>query len=145
MPLDKSKIGLTSPVELFDIEKGHIRRFAEAIGDPSEIYYSEEAAKAAGHPAIPAPPTFATIFRPKFNMRDALNIDMTKVLHGGQKFEYERPLYAGETIAITQKIADIYTKEGKSGGMDFLVVDQEGKDKDGKVVFRARSNTVVRH
>ncbi|MCW5828007.1 MAG: MaoC family dehydratase N-terminal domain-containing protein [Deltaproteobacteria bacterium] len=145
MPLDKSKIGLTSPPETFDIEKGHIRRFAEAIGDTSEIYFDEGAAKAAGYAAIPAPPTFATIFRPKFNMRDALSIDMTKVLHGGQRFEYERPLLAGETITITQKIADIYTKDGKSGGMDFLVVDQEGTDRSGKVVFRARSTTVVRH
>ncbi len=32
--------------------------FARAIADPNPVYYSEEAAKAAGLPGIPAPPTF---------------------------------------------------------------------------------------
>ena len=45
-------------VDRFPVEAGHIMMFARAIADPNPVYYSEEAAQAAGLPGIPAPPTF---------------------------------------------------------------------------------------
>ena len=57
--LDKSLIGRESEPVVHDVEKGAIRRFAEALGDPNPIYVDEEAARAAGYPALVAPPTFA--------------------------------------------------------------------------------------
>ena len=81
----------------YPIEAGHIRRFAEAIGDPNPIYVDEAAARAAGHPRIPAPPTFATALRPN-DPREGLDIDWKKLLHGEQELTYHRPLYAGDRV-----------------------------------------------
>ena len=60
--LDKNAIGRASPPTLNEVEKGAIRRFAEALGDYNPIYYDEEYARASGYPTIVAPPTFPASF-----------------------------------------------------------------------------------
>jgi acyl dehydratase len=141
--LDRSIVGRSTGPVVYEVEKGHIRRFAEALGDPDPVYRDEAAARAAGHPRIPAPPTFPTALRPD-DPRAGLNIDFRKVLHGEQSFEYERPLYAGDVVHVTARIADVYEKTGKSGTMDFLVLETEGRDPQGALLYRGRSVIVVR-
>lgn len=141
--LTRELIGRASAPLTLDVEKGHIRRFAEAIGDDNPIYRDEAAARSAGHPAIPAPPTFAAALRAN-DVRAGLDIDWTKLLHGEQAFEYRRLLYAGDRITLVQRIADVYEKTGKAGTMDFLVLESEGRDAAGEFVFTARSTLVIR-
>src|SRR5262245_16426888 len=92
-------VGRQSEPLTVDVERGHIRRFAEAIGDPSPIYVDEAAARAAGHPRIPAPPTFATALRAR-DPRHGMDIDWKKLLHGEQEFQLERPIYAGDRLTL---------------------------------------------
>src|SRR5262245_2363714 len=107
--LDRSFIGrVTGPV-VYEVEQGHIRRFAEAIGDPDPVYRDEAAARAAGHPRIPAPATFPIALRPD-DPRAGMNLDFRKVLHGEQTFTYERPLYAGDVVHVTSRITAIEEK-----------------------------------
>lgn len=141
--ISREHIGRTSEPLTVEIEKGHIRRFAEAIGDDSPIYRDEAAARAAGHPRIPAPPTFAAALRPN-DARAGIDIDWKKLLHGEQEFEYLRPLYAGDLLTLVQTIKDIYEKTGKNGTMDFLVLETIARDSDGKIVYIARGNIVVK-
>jgi acyl dehydratase len=136
-------VGRESPPVHYEIERGHIRRFVEAIGDPDPIYVDEEAARAAGHERIPAPPTFATALRPA-DPREGMEIDWKKLLHGEQEYRYERPLYAGDRITVVGRIAEAYVKEGKAGAMDMLVTEAIGSDDHGRVVFRARSLAVIK-
>ncbi len=136
-------IGRTSPPLTWEVEKGHIRRFAEAIGDPNPIYYDEAEARAAGHPRIPAPPTFAAALRPN-DARAGMDLDWRKILHGAQEFEYRRPLYAGDVLTLTQTITDIYEKAGKAGAMDFILLETTARDRDGAVVYVARGTIVVK-
>ena len=44
------------------VEKGAVRKFAEAIGDPNPLYVDEEAAKASRYGGLIAPPTFPRTF-----------------------------------------------------------------------------------
>ena len=136
-------VGRESTPVRYEIERGHIRRFVEAIGDSNPIYVDEEAARAAGHERIPAPPTFATALRPA-DPRDGMEIDWKKLLHGEQEYRHERPLYAGDQITVVGKIAEAYVKEGKAGVMDMLVTETTGSDERGRVVFRARSLAVIK-
>ncbi len=41
------------------MERGRLRMFAAAIGETDPIYTDVEAARAAGHPDLPVPPTFS--------------------------------------------------------------------------------------
>jgi acyl dehydratase len=128
-------VGRTAPPVTYEIERGHIRRFADAIGDPDPIY--------RGEGRVPAPPTFATALRPN-DPREGLDIDFRKLLHGEQEFSYARPLYAGDRITLTARISDASVKEGKSGAMDLMTVESRAVDERGELVFTARSLVVIR-
>ena len=141
--LTRDLIGRTSAPLVVDVERGHVRRFAEAIGDDDPIYRDEAVARAAGLPAIPAPPTFATALRPN-DVREGLDIDWRKLLHAEQEFEHRRPLLVGDRLTLVQRIADVYEKSGKAGAMDFLVLETEARDAAGELAFIARSTVVVR-
>lgn len=141
--LEKSLIGKIGRPVTYEVERGHIRRFAEAIGDPNPVYRDEAAAIAAGYPAIPAPPTFATTFR-EGNVREGLDLDLQKLLHGEQSYRFRRPLYAGDRITCVDRIADVYEKRGKSGAMDFLVIETTGTDEEGEEVFTTTASIILR-
>ena len=126
-----------------DVERGHIRRFAEAVGDPNPIYVDEAAARAAGHPRIPAPPTFAAALRAN-DPRGGIDLDWRKLLHGEQELDFARPLYAGDRLTLVGRIADADVKRRQGGVMDFMVVETVATDGDGARVFTARSTILVR-
>jgi acyl dehydratase len=136
-------VGRESAPLVVDVERGHIRRFAEAVGDTNPIYVDEAAARAAGHPRIPAPPTFAIALRAN-DPRGGIDLDWRKLLHGEQELLFARPLYAGDRLTIVGRIAGAAVKETKSGIMDVMVLETVATDEDGARVFTARSTVLVR-
>jgi acyl dehydratase len=136
-------IGRQSAPLVLEVEPGHIRRFAEAVGDPNPIYSDEAAARAAGHPRIPAPPTFAAALRAN-DARTGIDIDWRKLLHGEQEFDYARPIYAGDRLTLVARIAGATVKTTKSGVMDVMVLETVATDGDGARVFTGRSTILVR-
>lgn len=142
--IDKSLIGRESEVVLHEVEKGAIRRFAEALGDPNPLYSDEVAAKAAGYPGLVAPPTFPIVLVSNDRFRHSLDLGTRSMLHGDQQFEYARRIVAGDRIAVTSRVADVQEKAGASGPMDVLVVEDEGRTESGELVFRARATWILR-
>jgi len=142
--LDKNAIGRLSPPTLNEVEKGAIRRFAEALGDYNPIYYDEEYARASGFPTVVAPPTFPASFHSAADLRELLGVGIKSLLHAEQSFEYERPILAGDRIYVSTKVADVLEKSGPAGKMDVAVIEDEGRDEEGTLVFRARRTLVVR-
>ena len=109
--LDKSKIGYEFQSFTTDIEKGRLKFFAKAIGETDPIYSDEDAAKSAGYKTIPAPPTFmfsidldGPVFLP---MLKVLKMDIGRILHGTQDFQYFGQIYAGDKITQTAKISNV--------------------------------------
>jgi len=141
--IDKTYIGRHSAPITLEVERGHIRRFAEAIGDDDPIYRDEAAARAAGYSTIPAPPTFATALRPA-DVREGIAIDWKKLLHGEQRYLYQRPLMAGDRVTLVQTIKDIYEKQGRSGVMDFIVMETTAHDERRELVYTAISSAVIK-
>lgn len=143
--LDRNAIGRASPPTLNEVEKGAIRRFAEAIGDFNPIYYDEEYARASGYPTIVAPPTFPASFHSAADLRELLGVAIKSLLHAEQEFEYERPIFAGDRIFVSTRVADVFERTSPTGGkMDVAVIEDEGRDEEGNLVFRARRTLVVR-
>ncbi|MDP6971490.1 MAG: MaoC family dehydratase N-terminal domain-containing protein, partial [Pseudomonadales bacterium] len=56
--MDTSLIGQKSTPKIIVAEQGQMQFFAKVTGARNRIYWDVEAARAAGHPALPAPPTF---------------------------------------------------------------------------------------
>jgi len=142
--LDKNAIGRSSPPTLNEVEKGAIRRFAESLGDYNPIYYDEEYARALGYPTIVAPPTFPASFHSAADLRELLGVGIKSLLHAEQGFEYERPILAGDRIYVSTRVADVLERQGPAGKMDVALIQDEGRDEEGNLVFKARRTLVVR-
>ncbi len=145
--LDRSFIGLETAARSVEVEKGQLKAFAGATGEKNPIYFDEAAARAAGHPALPAPPTFLFslgLLAPETDGAIAkLGVDMGKVLHGEQSFTYGKPIYAGDVITLKTRISDIYDKRG--GALDFIIQDTEAANQNGETVGVTRTVIVVRN
>ena len=142
--LDKSLIGRESEPVLHEVEKGAIHRFVEALGDPNPIYVDEEAARIVGYPALVAPPTFPAALTVNERFRHSLDLGTRSLLHGEQQIEYGRPILAGDRIVVKTRVADVQERAGASGPMDILVLEDEGRDERGALVFRTREVLVLR-
>ena len=129
------------------VERCKIREMTEAIGDLNPLYLSPEAARAAGWPDVIAPPTFGTCVNlwggPGFGeLCEQLGIDPLKVLHAEQEYEYLGPIHPGETLQATIDVADVYTKEGRSGPMRFIVLETTCYNQSGEKVLVVAKNRV---
>ena len=145
--LDKSYIGLETGPRSVEVEKGQLRFFAKATGETNPVYFDEEAAKAAGHSALPAPPTFLfclqTMTPSENSIIAKLGIDIGRVLHGEQQFTYGKQIYAGDIIVLRTRVSDIYEKKG--GALDFIVEDTRATNQKGEDVGASRTVIVVRN
>lgn len=142
--LDKSLIGRESEPVVHEVEKGAIRRFVEALGDPNPIYVDEQAARLAGYATLVAPPTFPAVLTVNDRFRHSLDLGTRSFLHGEQQIEYGRPILAGDRITVKTRVADVQERAGASGPMDILVLEDEGRDAQGALVFRTREVLVLR-
>lgn len=142
--LDRSLIGRESEPVVHEVEKGAIRRFAEALGDPNPIYQEEAAARAAGFAGLVAPPTFPVALTSNERFRHSLDLGTRSVLHGEQLFEYVRPIVAGDRITVRSKVTEVQERTGASGPMDVIVIEDEGRDAEGKLVFKTREMLILR-
>lgn len=143
----KSFIGHTSEPFTTEIEKGRLKFFAKAIGETDPIYFDEAAAKAAGHPTLPVPPTFlfcAQMDNPQpYSLYDKMGIRIEQVLHGEQSFTYHKPVYAGDRLTFQMTVRDVYEKKG--GELGFVVRDTTVKNDNGELVAVLSGTTVVRN
>ena len=145
--VDLSVIGRTWPKRTIVPEEGALRFFAKATGETNPVYSDVAAAKAAGHPALPLPPTYLfslDLLAPSetFWLED-LKVPLVKVLHAEQSFEYRRMTYAGEELTIETRICDAYDRKG--GLLEFIVRDMIVTDAKGEECAVLKTTLVVRH
>ncbi|AXQ29387.1 MaoC family dehydratase [Solimonas sp. K1W22B-7] len=144
--IDRNLIGHELSASSMDIERGRLKFFAKATGETSPLYLDEAAARAAGHPDLPAPPSF--LFGAELDsggleeLLALLKVDLGTVLHGEQEFSYHRMAYAGDRISVSSKITDIYDK--KNGALQFVVKQSQASNQNGEPVAEMRCTLVVR-
>lgn len=145
--IDRSHIGREIAPSTLDIERGRLRFFAQAIGETDPVYTDESAARAAGFPGLPAPPTF--IFAAELDSRavrsmlDAMGVPLKRILHGEQAFLYLSPVCAGDTVTVRSRIEDVYARKG--GALEFIVKASTAHNQHGVLVATMRSVIVVRN
>jgi hypothetical protein len=108
----------------FDVERGRLRFFARTIGLSDPIYFDVDAAIRAGHRDLPVPLTFLgnslELELPNpLGWLAELGSDLTKTTHAEQRFSYFATAYAGDSLLLRRRIADVYTR--KSGQLEFVV------------------------
>jgi acyl dehydratase len=144
VPLNASLVGKEyAPLQLA-VERDHVTRFAQAIGEAAPVFLDADAARAAGYPEQLAPPTFVTTMQIMASAQAAadpeLGLDYTRVVHGSQAYEYRRPAHVGDALTAVPKIAEVRAR----GPLEFLVVESDIRDGDGQTVVIARTTLIVR-
>lgn len=144
--VDATCIGRTFAPHSADVDASRLRLFAQATGETRPEYVDEAAARAAGHPSLPAPPTFAACVylneRDPFAWLRDLGIDIAQVLHAAQAFRYFEPIHAGDTLTFASRIANVFQK--KNATRTFIVKLTDVTNQRGARVAEMRATIVVR-
>lgn len=137
--IDASHKGKKFPAFSYTIERGKLREFLIAIGDDEAKGNSEQAV---------VPPTFPTVFAfwGGLRLEDALKelrVELKNVIHAEQEYTYLAPVYVGDTVTGQLEVADIYSKGGRRGQMDFMELILSYKNQHGKPVLWEKSTLIV--
>ena len=128
----RARIGVDAPSTETVVEAGHLKRFAEAIGDPNPRWREE------------APPTFLVAHAPvMLHLAEAEEYGKGW-LNGGNRFEYFEPVRAGDRIKATGRIAEVYEKSGSSGNLLFIIFETSYVNQHGKLAARVRGTAIRR-
>jgi len=128
----RARIGSAAPPITATVEAGHLKRFAEAIGDNNPRWLEE------------APPTFlVALAPPSMHLAEAEEYGKGW-LNGGNRFEYVEPVKVGDRITATGRVADVYEKTGSSGSLLFIIFETEYVNQHGRTVARLRGTGIRR-
>ena len=166
----KKYIGLQSETETAcdPVERGAVRRYAQAIMDEDPIF-SEACANNARFGGPVAPPLYPThMFRRAFGAPDPLQlrardpefdglgassaqglpelepIKHLALLNGGSEIEFFRYARHGESVRLRSRYADIVEKETSKGPMLFVTIETEYRNGEGELLMSARRTLIRR-
>ena len=145
MPLDQSYVGRSYPPgEPYEVGREKIREFADAIADPNPAYRDRAAAQKLGYSDVVAPPTFPMVITAASSQRllfdPELGLDYGRMVHGEQRFVYNRPIRAGDRLAAALIVESIRSIAGN----EILGTRTELRDADGELVVTAYATLIVR-
>lgn len=115
------------------VERGAVRRFAEAIADPNPLFVAEEVGKASRYGRSLAPPTFPRTF--DYGEIRGLALPDAGLIHGEFRISYGRPLFVGEEVLCRMQLKDSHDKQSRRGLLGFLVFERTGESLDGERLF----------
>jgi hypothetical protein len=120
--------------EVYEIEKGMVKKFAEAIDDPNPAWREV------------APPTFPAALVPTGLLHKLFNVDcpLKRVLNGSSELEYLKPIRVGDVISVTAKLTRLRQMGGKDGVTLFMFTEATFTNQDGEVVVKGK-NTYIRY
>jgi peroxisomal enoyl-CoA hydratase 2 len=143
--MDLSAAGKTFPPYEFRVERGKIKEFADALGDPNAIYRDPGYAATTPLGAIVAPPTFLRTFlyEPR-TASEALKVkDWSYIVHGEQEFEYLAPIFAGDVLTVQERIVSVTEKASRRAGtLHVAVIEAVYHNQRGEKVEVARRTLV---
>jgi acyl dehydratase len=128
---------------LNEIERGAIRRFAEALGETNPLFFDEKAARAQGFRDIVAPLLFPLSLRSAMTLTPVYPPNRT-VLTSEQQVEQFEPICAGDQVAVSGRVVETNQRPGNAGPIEFITIEEEGRALDGRVLFRSRRTLIVR-
>ena len=145
-------IGKSTGVRVFEVEKGAIRRFADAVDDPNPLYWDEEYARNSRYGSIITPPGFFGWPIKEGGAMKTLDTfggplaraGFPRILDAGIEYEFFIPVRAGDILTAYTRVADITERAGRTGNM--LIVTQESTylNQNGDIVAKARSMLIGR-
>ncbi len=166
----KAYIGVQTETEIAceRVERGAVRRYAQAIMDEDPVYREACAANAryGGPVAPPIYPMFMFYWR-QFGIPDPVqkhahdpNFDGTvgltgglpnieplmhlSVLNGGSEIEFYRYAKHGETVKLRARYVDLIEKQSSKGPMILVISESDYLNGDDELLLRVRRTQIRR-
>jgi N-terminal half of MaoC dehydratase len=131
MPVDQSLVGREFPAtHPYRVSAEKVRELARAIG------------LSTGSPDQPVPATFPIVMA--FEAMNAfladVGVELHRIVHGEQRFSYERPIAVGDELTATLSVASLR----QIGGNDIIGTRSEIRDAGGDLVCTTTATLVHR-
>ena len=137
----RDAIGVESDPVTHEVERGAVIKFAQAVGDPNPLFNDEEAARATHYGGLIAPPTFLRS-TPAGPAKVEFERPYSAGLDGGSEWEYFEPVRVGDRITVTNRVADIYERQGRLGNMVFIINEVKYVNQFGQTVALQRTTGI---
>jgi acyl dehydratase len=133
-------IGMTFSPITFEVTADRIKNYAKATDDMEPELFKKEDKK------IVAPLAFTSVywissFASLGNLiKEGILKDLSKLLHGGQRYEFLAPVKPGDKLELQVTIKNIYVKNE----MLFLVLNIPVKNQNNEMVSRVTTTFIIR-
>lgn len=144
MPVETKAIGKRFDPIVYAVGREKVREYALAVGETNPLHLDHEAARAAGHADVVAPPMFTVVYSAPamgpaiFDPDVAMNFAL--MVHGGQEFRWGKLVIAGDEVTTAVTVKDISVRDG----MAFYVFESESTNQDGDQVCLGTWTNIVR-
>jgi hypothetical protein len=118
--------------DVYEIEKGMVRKFVEAIEDPNPAWQEETP------PTFPATLVPASLLHRLFNAKTPL----TRLLNGTSDLEYLQQIRIGDVISVTARLTKMRQVAGKDGPTLFMFTEVTYTNQRGEVAVRGKSTYI---
>ena len=144
MAVDTKFIGHEYKPVTYVVGQEKIKEYAVSVGDLNPLYLDPDFAKKSKYGSIIAPPLFVVVFA-----KDAmdslfkdknLNLNMSRLVHGEQEFNFHKIVKANDTIRTTGKIKNIYEKTNN----DFIELETKSYNQNNELVVEGIWTFIVR-
>jgi hypothetical protein len=128
VPIDQTLVGRAfGPTDPLEVTDDRVRAFVEATG-------------ASYDGSVPATFPIVLSFDAMQAFLEAEQVDLFRIVHGEQRFTYERPLRAGDVLTATLTVGSLR----QIGGADIVGTASEILDAEGALVCTASATLVHR-
>jgi hypothetical protein len=166
-PEVKALIGAVSPpqVACHPVEASEVRRFHQAVMDHAPRYWDEEAAARYGGVVAPigypvhahrraedTPDPLENMDKPDYDgvdrrLRPGLPevvVPLKRLMNGAYEYELFRYARPGERIILRSRYADIYQRNGRTGPIVFVVIEDSYETETGEKLLRSLNTMILR-
>jgi len=139
-----SAVGKVFAPVTYAVGREKVREYAGAVGETNPLHLDVEAARAAGHRDVVAPPMFAVVYAsqaviPAF-FDPEVGLDFAHMVHGAQEFAWGPLVVAGDEVTTEVEVAEI----SERGGMGFFVFESRSDNQAGERVCTGKWTCIVR-
>ncbi|WP_309065498.1 FAS1-like dehydratase domain-containing protein [Microbacterium sp.] len=144
MPVNNDLVGREfPPTAPYLVGREKVREFARAVFADAPLHTDVDAARALGYADVVAPPTFAMVIQDQ-TLQQLLaepdsGIVLARTIHAEQRFQYSRPIVAGDELTGRLRVTGIRAL----GGNAMITSEAEVTDATGAHVVTATSVLLV--
>ena len=107
----KAFVGARGTTATVEVERGALRKFAVATGDPHPEHHGDVAA-----------PTYVAALRSPLPELPKSDRPFRSHLHTNDEIELYAPIRPGDVLAVSAQLTDVFVKQGRHGPMLFSQV-----------------------